>query len=135
MYSGVMPLLLVAMLGCAPPTPEPLVELDEAEFNLRYATRTCRREARCGTLGDFGHDSEEACVETIIAFWEAGKSALADICPEATYSPIQAAACLDFSENSGGSCEWGTVLCTQMEWYQDSCKISITCYLSEEGCM
>lgn len=115
--------------------PEALVALDEAEFNRRYATISCRRDARCGDGERAGDDAEANCIEDGIAWWEVGKEAVAAICPDAEYSPAQAAACLDFHENSTDTCEKTGRVCDDMEWYQDSCRVFISCYLSEEGCM
>lgn len=88
----------------------------------------------CGILDLWGYDSVEECASANIAWWELGREVVADRCPEATYSPAQAAACLDFRENSTQSCERSSVVCADMEWYQDSCYAPIVCYLMEEGC-
>ena len=128
-------LLTTAMSGCESTDPAALTAIDEAEFNSRYSAIHCRRLAMCGLLGPWGYDSEGECVADNIAYWELGPQLLADACPEATYSPTQAAACLDFAKNSTNSCELGTALCDRMEWYQDSCYAPIDCYESEEGCM
>ncbi len=109
------------LIGCARDVVV-LTPIEEKDFELAMHRAWCHAAVHCGSLD---HDSEEECVAEFTEYsFAESKWWRAEVCPDAEYDPMQAAACLDQMLKTPEDCAGlGTSpACPTMDWYRDACS-------------
>lgn len=113
---------VLGLIGCARDVVV-LEPIEEKDFELAYHRAMCSVGAPCRATS---YDSEEECVANFTddAFAES-KWWLAEVCPDAEYDPMQAAACLDQILKTPEDCAGlgNHRACAHMDWYRGVCPM------------